>query len=232
MKKEPQRISMKTLLRKNGFYIALVICVIAAAVASYAAVDKILENFTKENNDSARITDISPLPEDDSSHVSENTENVVRPKEKLTTVETQEPVSTAEPFVAVYSKPVDGKLTNMFSGGELAKNKTMNDWRTHNGVDIEAAEGTKVVALYSGEIIRSGKDELWGYFAELKLDTGYTAIYKNLAPITGLTAGKRLSQGDVLGQVGTSSIIEGAEPAHLHLEIKSGDNYIDPDSLF
>ncbi|MEG1017437.1 MAG: hypothetical protein RSE36_06460, partial [Oscillospiraceae bacterium] len=104
MKKEPQRISMKTLLRKNGFYIALVICVIAAAVASYAAVDKILENFTKENNDSARITDISPLPEDDSSHVSENTDNVVRPKEKLTTVETQEPVSTAEPFVAVYSK--------------------------------------------------------------------------------------------------------------------------------
>ncbi|NLC79278.1 MAG: M23 family metallopeptidase, partial [Ruminococcaceae bacterium] len=139
----------------------------------------------------------------------------------------------AEPLIPIYTMPVaSGMPVKGFSGGELVKNETMNDWRTHDGIDIETTEGAEVYAVYSGEILRAGEDPLWGYVVELKVDTGYTAVYANLTSDIRVKAGDRVSQGDLLGFVGTTAILENAEPPHLHFEVKSGEKYIDPASFY
>ncbi len=221
MNKHRKERSFRAFLSRNGFYIALVACVIVAAVASYSAVSSILSNLKDENTAIQDKTDPAPPVSVD--------------PETPPTVEDEDPEKEANSdpgMIPVYVMPVEGTVTNPFSGDELVKNQTLDDWRTHNGVDIEAAAGTEVKAIYSGEIVRAGVDPLLGNFVEQKLDTGYTVIYANLGPITGLKAGDRISQGDVIGTVGNSAIIENGEPPHLHFEVKSGDKYIDPMSLF
>ena len=221
MNKHRKELSFRGFLSKNGFYIALVVCVIIAAVASYSAVTSILGNLRNEN-DTAQQPPIQVAPVE--------TTPVNPPKIEDDEPEDQE--TSTDPLVPVYSLPLeDGVVTNHYSDGELAKNETLNDWRTHNGIDIEAAEGADVKAIYSGEVVRAGFDALLGNVVELKLDTGYTVICANLGSVADIKAGDRISQNDIIGTVGNSSILENGQKPHLHLEIKSGDRYIDPLTL-
>jgi murein DD-endopeptidase MepM/ murein hydrolase activator NlpD len=228
MNKHRKVRSLRAFLSKNGFYIALVACVIVAAVASYSAVTNIISNLKDENN----LTQTPPSTSPNASEVSDPKPDNPPPVEPDGKGQEDAEVSAADDFVPVYSLPVDsGTITHAFSGDELVKNETLNDWRTHNGVDIETAEGTPVKAIYSGEVLRAGYDPLLGYFVEQKLDTGYVVTYANLGEKLNVKAGDRISQNDVVGAVGSSSILENGEKPHLHIEVKSGNKYIDPLSL-
>lgn len=39
------------------------------------------------------------------------------------------------------TQPVSGRVLNGYSGDELVYNKTLGDWRTHNGIDYACAKG-------------------------------------------------------------------------------------------
>ena len=224
--------SVKSFLKRNGFYIALVVCVVAAAAVSLGAVSRIIDNFN--------VADIKS----ETSEINADTQDDVRKEEVVPTekdeevLEVEPPVEevesgvNAEPLIPIYTMPVNGTPVKGFSNGELVKSETMNDWRAHNGIDIAAAEGAEVVAVYSGEILRAEEDPLWGYVVELKVDTGYVAVYANLAANLKVKAGDRVSQGDVLGYVGSTAILENAEAPHLHFEAKSGSKYVDPVSFY
>ena len=217
-------------IKKNGFYIALVICVMAAAAASYSAVTHMLDNIKQEakppqSNTEESGHDVSALPE--------------LPVEKdEPESETEEPAESiieetaADPLVPIYSRPVDGVLVKPFSGDELVKSATLDDWRTHNGADYAAAVGQEVKAVYSGEITKALRDPLLGNVVEMKLDTGYVVRYAGLESVDGIIPGSRVSQGDVIGTVGKTSLLESAEEPHLHFELMSGDAYVDPEELF
>ena len=40
------------------------------------------------------------------------------------------------------TRPVSGRILNAYSGDELVYNKTLGDWRTHNGIDYAAGAET------------------------------------------------------------------------------------------
>lgn len=230
--------SAKVFFKKNGFYIAIIVCVMAAAAISLGAVNKILGNIAPDMSQGASEVDAGkeeiekePQAEVVDEAVTPAEEEVKPPTEELS--EPTEETVNAEPLIPIYTMPVaSGMPVKGFSNGELVKSKTMNDWRTHDGIDIETKEGAEVYAVYSGEVVRAGEDPLWGYVVELKVDTGYTALYANLTSDVKVKAGERVSQGDILGFVGTSAILENAEPAHLHFEVRSGDKLIDPASFY
>ena len=65
--------------------------------------------------------------------------------------ETEEP---AEPVIAsaprIIVPPLTGETVAAFSADALQYNDTLADWRTHEGLDIAAAEGTEVCAACAG----------------------------------------------------------------------------------
>lgn len=227
-----ERSAFMTFLKQKGFYIAIVLCVMAAVGITYAAVAGMLERLNPQNGQQEE--DIWNEPED---------EQVIDPYDSLPLPQSESDSSGSSPdssdtpaqstlsdvpLSPVYILPTNGEPTNLFSGDTLVKSATMGDWRTHNGVDFHAVEGTEVFAVYSGEVAYADEHPLWGYTVVLKLDTGYTVLYGSLSTINGLQVGQLVSQGDVIGTVGSSSVIEKGEGPHLHFEVHLSGGYVDP----
>ena len=53
-------------------------------------------------------------------------------------------------------------------------------------------------------------------------------MYGNLSEEGLIELGEVVSQGDIIGQVGKTSLFEFDSPEHLHFEIRLGDEYKDP----
>ncbi len=218
-------------MKKNGFYVAMVMFVVAGAIASYAAVMSIIgagaPTIDDPNAELVQSEPEKPVVIDPAPTVPEPATPDVPDRHAE-----QASADVYEPLAPVHVRPVAGAVAKAFSGTELVKSMTMNDWRTHNGVDYTAALGEPVTAVFSGEITRAEKDPLLGNLIELKLDSGYHVLYANLAAFNTVEVGQRVSQGDVIGTVGNTALIESAELPHLHLEVRSGDKRIDPETIF
>lgn len=57
-----------------------------------------------------------------------------------------------EPFPTTMVRPLNGEVLNDFSAGELVKSKTLNVWKTHDGVDIAGAMDEKVKSMTGGTV--------------------------------------------------------------------------------
>lgn len=124
------------------------------------------------------------------------------------------------------TQPVSGRVLNGYSGDELVYNKTLGDWRTHNGVDYACAEGSAVSAPCSGKVTETGTDGRWSSVVTLEDASG------RLWRVCGVNSpavkpGDTVTAGQKLGTVGTISC-ECAEEAHIHLEVLQNGQYLDP----
>lgn len=229
MRKKYTKGALKGYLKRNGLYIAVSALVIAGTIASVSAITALLDVGGRQ----------SPLP--DSLVSAEPTtpqpvEETVIPEpepEKEPEPEARETVEYLEtqPLMPVHIRPVSGELVQPFSGEELVYNETLGEWRTHNGADYAAKDGEEVLAVFSGEVLRAENDAQLGNTVELKLDSGYTVRIAGLKDIA-VKAGERLSQGDVIGTAGNSSLIESSAGTQIHFELMSGDKLLDPETLF
>ena len=221
---------MKLFLKKYGFYMIVTLCVAAVAVSSYYAVNSIVDNIVdggKQPSDDAGIEQPEvPVSEDPEPAA------VSQPKAEPAAEPATDPAAAiVEPKQPVYVKPANGNSMSPFSGETLVKNETLNEWRTHNGVDYAALEGDTAVAVYGGKILSAEKDGLWGYKVNVLLDTGYTAVYCGVEPNDAIYAGIRVEQGDVIGKIGASTVMEASLGRHLHFEMTLGGKYVDPAKL-
>ena len=168
-----------------------------------------------------------PLPSDDEEPSSQEDAPMV--EDAVPSAADQQVI--APEFVPVYIYPLQGEVQKEFSGNTLVRSETMEDWRTHNGIDIACSLGDTAVAIQSGEVTYMMQEDMWGYVVELRLDSGIRARYCGLdAPAEGLVVGSRLSQGEPVGTVGTA-MMESAEPPHLHLETIRNGEYLSPREL-
>lgn len=98
--------------------------------------------------------------------------------------------------------------------------------RKHAGNDIFAKRGTPVVASVDG-VIRSVTGSLTGIGYYLDGDDGVTYYGAHMNELKA-NDGQRVTQGDIIGTVGTTGNAHGT-PAHLHFEVKPGNGAsIDP----
>lgn len=105
----------------------------------------------------------------------------------------------------------------------------------HTGVDIDADEGTQILAAGPGTVVSAD----WGLYTEapgnindpygqavvIKHDFGYKGqslytIYAHMSKIIAVT-GQHVETGDVLGLVGDTGATTGP---HLHFEVRLGEN--------
>ncbi len=124
------------------------------------------------------------------------------------------------------TQPVSGRILNGYSGDELVYNKTLGDWRTHNGIDYACEKGSTVSAPAAGKVVTAGTDGNWGSVVEVEDSAGRTWRLCGVADAK-VRPGDTVEVGDDLGKVGSISC-ECAEESHLHLEVKQDGKYLDP----
>lgn len=141
--------------------------------------------------------------------------------------ETVQTVAAAEPRFEMIV-PCDGEVVAECSLEELVFCAAMDDWRTHNGVDIAAREGAPVKASENGVVSRVYEDELLGVVVVIDHRDGISSIYGNLQSVDFINAGTKVSRGDIIGGVGKAGSLEANDEPHLHFEIQANGEYKNP----
>jgi murein DD-endopeptidase MepM/ murein hydrolase activator NlpD len=94
----------------------------------------------------------------------------------------------------------------------------LNRYRAHQGTDYAASSGTPVMAAGNGTVLRAGRSGGYGNLVELGHANGITTRYGHLRGFArGIRAGTRVTQGQVIGYVGSTGL---ATAAHLHYEFR------------
>ncbi len=128
----------------------------------------------------------------------------------------------------VFLRPVNGPVSFDYSVDALVYNKTMADWRTHSGMDIEAELGTRVMAAADGVVKAVGEDDFLGTTVVIEHAGGLCTIYANLAAVPTVSAGDSVSAGDVIGSVGDTAVGESSEVTHLHFAMTLDGQSVNP----
>jgi len=225
----------KGILGGPGFYAVLVLCLAAVGTSAYLVLFRGNTDASPapaQTEVTAPAPDLSQpdlsvdadarLPEDSAASAS-----VTMPEEPVEKTD-DTPVAAEAPNLIV--SPLSGSVVAAFSEDQLAYNETLDDWRTHDGVDIAAAQGTKVLAACSGTVVSVENDDLLGTTVVVRQNDGCQSTYANLQAKPTVAKGDAVSAGQVIGAVGATSIAESAEGPHLHFSVSRDGTPIDPES--
>ena len=154
-------------------------------------------------------------------------EKAEKREEEKTANTQEETVAVSKPTVVeetTFIRPVDGKVIEEFSDNNLIYNVALRDWRTHNGIDLEAEAGTQVLAAANG-VVEEIYDSSMGTSVLIDHQNGYKTLYANLDESTSIKKGDEVAEGDVIGVVGNTALADATDLPHLHFEItKDGEN--------
>lgn len=97
-------------------------------------------------------------------------------------------------------------------------------FRPHSGIDYAAPGGTPVSAVADGTVSFAGRKGGYGKFIELRHGAAYVTGYGHLRAFAkGVKAGKKVSQGSVIGYVGMTGLATGP---HLDFSIKKNGRFV------
>ena len=223
---------VKSLLGGPGFYAVLALCVLAVGVGGYFLLfGEPAQTEAPTGPDTAASAPVEDLPVHEPvvetvppEEPEEETEPVVMPEVTIPVDDT--PVVAEEPHVVVL--PIQGEVLTAFSVDQLLYNETLDDWRTHDGVDIAAAEGDAVLAACAGTVSSITDDPLMGTTVVIQHSGGYETTYANLQAEPAVETGDTVSAGQTIGTVGTTAAAEAAQGAHLHLSVAKDGEAVDP----
>ena len=152
----------------------------------------------------------------------------------LTRPDTPAAVEPTDPTPPVVVEPVFGMPLGEYTLGKgaalnsLVYSSTLNQWRTHNGVDFQTAAGANVMAVYDGTVKSVVNSNLEGTVVTVEHADGLVSIYKGLAEENVVAEGTAVKTGDVIGTVAESMMVEQLDGTHLHLEMKKNGALVDP----
>lgn len=112
-------------------------------------------------------------------------------------------------------------ITQYFGKTDFAMNSGRYKNKWHNGVDFEAAHGTKIKAALGGVITGTGdtdrtcKGASWGKWVLIRHNNGLSTLYAHLSLIK-VFDGQTVKAGDVIGYSGNTGSSTGP---HLHFTV-------------
>lgn len=235
MSNEKFKISSKSLLITSG------ICIVTAALAGFYTFNKASDQLNAEiiGNNKTTLSAEAETPV--------NVEQTNISKTETTTTTTSTETESIESAIApemevieeaaivvppqVMVRPLNGEVINNFSGGELVKSKTLNVWKTHDGVDIAGALDEKVKSMTSGTVTKIYNDQMMGACVVIDHGNGLEGYYCNLSKDIPITEEQEVSAGTIIGMVGDTAESEISESSHLHFAVKKNGEWIDPIAL-
>ena len=120
--------------------------------------------------------------------------------------------------------PVNG--ARLSSGYGNRKHPILGYSRMHRGLDFAAPTGTPIMAAGSGVVEAAGRNGNYGKYVRIRHNGTYKTAYAHLSRISpGIVPGARVSQGQVIGKVGSTGMSTGP---HLHYEILINNRQVNP----
>ena len=215
--KDSRNDRLKAMFGGRGYYIAIALCLVAAGTIGYFALRE--RPATVQQTETPPTVDIQPTP----------IQPVVKPA-PVVVPEPAEEVEITEPaeLLPQVVSPLDGTTVTVFSMTELLYDPTMADWRTHDGIDVQADEGAAVKTAAGGTVQSVTDDELMGTTVVIAHDGGYATRYSSLQKDVPVTQGQQVAAGEVIGYVGSTSAAESRMGSHLHFSVSRDGAVIDP----
>lgn len=224
-----------SMLKNNGVTLVLVGVLALAGVFTYQTVNNINKQLDEQHLQNIRQSS-QPQSQREVEDVQTEQENVPLPSASQTqrpasskTEESSSQSETRQTAAPQFTLPVSGKIFNAFSGDELVYNRTLDDWRTHNGIDISAVQDEAVKAGANGTVTKVYTDGLLGTVVEIN-HGDFTARYCGLARQPHVKEGDSVSQGQTIGTVAQVDM-EVMEESHIHLEIVMDGAAVNPDTV-
>jgi murein DD-endopeptidase MepM/ murein hydrolase activator NlpD len=116
------------------------------------------------------------------------------------------------------------RVTSRFSHRRF--HPVLKTYRPHYGVDYGAPVGTPVRVTASGSVRFAGWDRGGGKTVKVRHPNDYETMYLHLSRFAkGVSPGKRVAQGEIIGYVGSTGLSTGP---HLDYRIKHRGGYINP----
>ncbi|MBP3446648.1 MAG: M23 family metallopeptidase [Clostridia bacterium] len=203
-----------------GVLASLVLAIVGVSVAIYN-VSKV-KNILPYSDEPATIFSIPEVTEKPTSpQANANVTNV--PDDRDETKSTYNDLN--RPFSGYYILPLNSKVMKDYSDGDMVYSATMNDWRTHDGIDLEGKLGDKVIAAQDGKVLEVANDELWGDTVTIQHGNGLKMKYSGVKASVKKDAD--IEQGQVIGTL-TAIPVEEKDGVHLHVETEVDGKAADP----
>ena len=124
--------------------------------------------------------------------------------------------------------PIKGEILREFAKDSLVFSNTLQEWVTHNGIDIKADKTSVVKSAANGTVSAIKNDPRYGLTVIINHDNGYQTIYSNLLTAEFVVKGEKVEKGQSIGTVGNSASFEIDDEYHLHFELLRDNKYLDP----
>ncbi len=228
-------------IREKGYYIVLIFCVAAVGVSGYFFVRTALSSRAQDLAGEEASVSVPVRVEEDKTQSGTGDQTPSgggsAEEEELPSAATDggavETIggTDAASLTGLTVWPVSGDAVQTYSMDRLSYCQTMRDWRTHDGLDIAAAQGAPVRAAMGGTVREVYDDDFLGTVVVLSHANGYETLYANLTEMPSVSVGDTVSAGQTIGAVGRTALGESAEVSHLHFAAYRNGVSIDPASI-
>lgn len=214
--------------------VSFCLAAIAVAVVYSGTMNAVEKNLTQvkttyqvdrkqQNEDDPRVTQITEKKEPSATQKITSEATTEEASEATEAAASTEP-STAEKQSFIL--PCEGEIIREYSPEIPIYCETMQDWRTHSGVDFLVKEDEDVLSVGKGRVSKVMASSVYGYIVEV--DYGqFTARYCGMKQGSCVGINQLLNKGDSVGKVGEIPCETMAEK-HLHFEIIKNGDYADP----
>lgn len=144
------------------------------------------------------------------------------------TTEENKTVEEEEEKDPEFTMPVEGDILREYAKENLVYSTTLDEWITHNGIDIAAEKTTVVKASAEGTVKSIKNDPRYGLTVVIEHTNGFSSVYSNLLTAEFIEEGEAVKQGQTIGTVGNTATFEIADESHLHFEILKDNANVDP----
>ncbi len=196
----------------------------------YEIVSTTIGKNVNEASNETNTLEQNSIKENNTQNTEKKTEtkkqNVIQKKEIVNPENTKKEETKKEEIK--FSAPVKGKILRDFARDSLVYSDTLQEWVTHNGVDIKADKTAVVTAAAKGKVYAIKNDPRYGLTVIINHDDGYQTIYANLLTAEYIVEGEKVEAGQTIGTVGKTATFEFSDEYHLHFELLKDNNYLNP----
>nr|WP_252187625.1 M23 family metallopeptidase [Anaeromonas gelatinilytica] len=115
-----------------------------------------------------------------------------------------------------------------YAEDNLVYSETLEQWTTHNGLDIKAEKGSAVRAVLSGTVKKIETNDELGTVVTIDHGNNLVTKYGCLSEEKMVEEGQKVEKGDTIGTIGEAGGYELAQGPHLHFEVLENGKNIDP----